>query len=214
MSYCIRVALPALVLLSLIVSCRKEKSLEEKPAVCGYAPYIVGSTFNFMRTSQTDTAYYTLTVTGDTTLQGNDFHILSDGYNIQYIRCDNGDYTLFEPGFTSATAVHEDAVRPFLYDHYDLNYTWEDSVNATTFEGGREQSLLGYEIVEKGDIKTVLGKNYYAVVGVRQDGYIVIGGLTFKLSTIGTYYYANGAGLIEKDTPTDTTRLISYQLGQ
>lgn len=221
-----RVFAPVVLVLCLTVACKKEYSLEGMPVetvdtvktpapvpeVYDFAPYTKGSTYNYMYKTQTDTYYYTLTVTGDTVLQGNTYAVLTDGYNLQFIRYSNGGYFLFEPAYTSTTSYHPAAVRPFLYDNYPLNGHWSDTIHATTFAGAPETAMLDYHIIQKATPKTVMGKTYSHVIGVKQDGYIIAGGKANSIGTIANYFYADSTGFIEKDSPVDTIVLLSYDL--
>ncbi|WP_343691521.1 hypothetical protein [Chitinophaga sp.] len=222
MPYFKRVFAPVILVLCLATACKKEYSYEGMPeipkadtvktpeVVYDYAPYTKGSTYNYMYKTQTATYYYTVTVTGDTVLQGNTYAVLSDGYNLQFIRYNKGGYYLFEPAYTSSTSYHPAAVRPFLYDNYALNAHWSDTIKATTFHGDPETALLDYHIIQKGTPKTVMGKTYSRVIGVKQDGYIIAGGQANSIGTIANYFYADSTGFIEKDSPTDTIVLLSY----
>lgn len=228
MPYCIRALAPVLIVVCLLGACKKEYSLEGMPeqsedtvavpvvtppaVVHDYAPYTKGSTYNYVFKTKSVEYYYTLTVTGDTVVGDKKYVILSDGYNLQYISYTNGGYFLYEKAFKSSTSYHPAAVRPFLYDYLELHATWTDTIKATTFAGAPETAMLGYEIIQKGTPKTVDGKTYNSVIGVRQDGYIIAGGQANSIGTIANYYYADSTGLIEKDSPIDTIRLLSYDL--
>lgn len=191
---------------------KPEVPVEEEPVPSHYAPYTKGSTYNYMFKTKTETYYYTLTSTGDTTINGRTYAILTDGYNLQYISYDQGGYYLYEPAFDSETSHHPAAVRPFLYDYLALNSQWNDTIKATTFAGDPETAMLKYTIIQKGTPMTVAGKTYSSVIGVKQDGYIIAGGLANPIGTIANYYYADSTGFIEKDAPNDTIRLLSYEL--
>jgi hypothetical protein len=217
-----RVFIPVILVLCLTTACKKEYSYEggpvksedtvSTPEVVNYAPYTKGAVYNYMYNTKTDTFYYSMTVIGDTLIQGNTFFIQSDGYNKQYNRYSEGVYYYFEPAYKSPTSNHPAAIRPVLYDYYPLNGHWSDTVKATTFSGGPETALLDYHIIQKATPKTVMGNTYSKVIGVKQDGYLIIEGKAYSLGTIGNYYYADSVGFVEKDSPTDTIRLISYSL--
>ena len=218
----IRVFIPVIIVLCLTVACKKEYSLEgmpevpvdsvSEPEVINYAPYTKGAVYNYMYNTATDTFYYSLTVIGDTLIQGNTYLIQSDGYNKQYMRYSQGIFYYYEPAYTSATSYHPAAVRPVLYDYLPLNGHWSDTVKATTFSGNPETGLLDYHIIQKATPKTVLGNTYSKVIGIKQDSYLIIEGKAYSLGTVGNYFYADSVGFIEKDAATDTIRLISYSL--
>jgi hypothetical protein len=222
MPHFMRVFAPVILVLCLATACEysyegipepaKVDTVKTPEVVYDYAPYTKGSTYNYRYTTQSGVYYYTLTVTGDTVLQGNTYAVLTDGYNLQFIRYNKGGYYLFEPAFTSSTSYHPAAVRPFLYDNYELNAHWSDTIHATTFAGAPETAMLDYHIIQKGTPKTVMGKTYSRVIGVKQDGYIIAGGKANSIGTIANYFYADSTGFIEKDSPTDTIVLLSYEL--
>ena len=201
---------------SLFLACKKEYSKEgldlvvvtppvaDTPvivATCEYNPYTVGSKFDYSYvTEANDTIAYTLGVVGDTTISGHRFSILSDGYNRQFIRCDNGSYYLFEKGVAEPGYQRPDGFRLYLHDDKPLGGTWADTVNAVV-SGQPSVGLLQYTVLEKNSTRTVLGHTYTDVIGVRQDAALLIAGKVYFLNTIATYYYAKKVGYIEVEAP-------------
>lgn len=188
-----RYVLCAGVLLS--VACVKEKSIETIPEVCAYAPYTKGNTFTYEYASETDTIQYTLTVTGDTVLQGRRFSVLNNGYTNQYIGCDEGRYYLFEAGISLPDYQTKDGIRLFLYDDKTTGAQWTDNVEIT-YNGMKETGVLQYSILEQSKNITLNGHEYKNVIVVQQDAGLLIDGVVYPLGPIATYYYAKDIGYI------------------
>jgi hypothetical protein len=203
------------IVLRLFLACKKEYSkeaLDTKPPIttlppaanetCAYNPYSPGNTFEYRSiTANNDTLYYTLEVSKDTTINGNKYAIVTDGYNKQYIRCDNGRYYLYEKGVSQPDYIRPDGIRLFLYDDKVKGATWADTINYT-IAGKPVTGLLQYTVIEKGTSRTVLGQTYTDVIGVRQDAALLIDGKVYPLNTIADYYYAKKVGYIEVIAPT------------
>lgn len=202
---------------SLFLACKKEYSKENQDiitpppittqppvstATCEYNPYATGNTFDYQYISESnDTSYYTMGVSGDTLIDGNKFAIVSDGYNKQYIRCDNGRYYSFEKGVSQTDYQRPDGIRLFLYDDKEKGATWADTATSV-ISGKPVVGLLQYTILEKGSTRTVLGQTYTDVIAVKQDAALLIDGTVYPLNTIATYYYAKKVGYIEVIAPT------------
>lgn len=210
-------------------SCRKEYSKEDmdlpvvvvptppmppvaQPAMCSYAPYKIGSSFNYqiVNVASNDTFLYTIDVKRDTLLNGIRYAVLNSGTTEQYINCNNnGVYSVYEPAVILPNYQTSAGIRRFLYDYKELGGTWSDTINLIN-AGQKQTGLLQYTVLEKGTSKTVLGKVYTDVIGVRQDAALLINGKVYPLNTIATYYYSPGVGYIETDNATDTIRIKSY----
>jgi hypothetical protein len=191
----------------LLCAC-KEKSQDILPLMCGFAPYTNGSTFNYEYVSGTDTVHYTLTVTGDTVINGRTFSILNSGTASQYIRCDDGRYYLFEAGIDLPDYHTEDGLRLFLHETRD---EWTDTIN-TTVSGKNEITLLQYKILQKGSSRTILDHAYEDVVGVRQNAAVLREGTVNPLGTVATYYYARDIGYIQAIGSGYTISLLSFSI--
>ena len=197
-----------------ICACRKEKSLEAliTTTPCSYAPYSTGSSFTYQYVNSLgDASQYTLTVRKDTSIEGRPYSILHDGYNDQFIRCDNGNYFLYEPALSLPDYELTPGDRLFLHDNYPAGATWSDTVLATV-SGVKQFGLLQYHVLERNITRKVLGMTYRDVIVVRQDAAIIVGETTYPAGTIATYYYAPGVGYIETASATDTVRLIDYTI--
>lgn len=195
-----------------LLSCRKEKSNEAIYEGCRYAPYTVGSTFDYIYVSNIqDTLAYSLTITSDTLINGNQYSILNNGYTSQYIRCDNGSYFLFEFGVSVPGYERPDGVRLFLYDNKPVGATWSDTI-FTVVSGQPQIGLLQYTILQKGGSRTVMGHEYANVIGVRQDVSLLIDGAIHPVGNIATYYYAKDVGYIQATSAEYTISLKSYNV--
>ena len=202
-------------IVTFLSACRKEKSIEstpEPPTTCDYAPYTIGSAFEYLYiNSNHDSGTYALNVTGDTVLSGDRYSILNDGSGEQYIRCSDGSYFLYEPGMSAPDYELEAGARLYLRDNQPVGSKWTDTINFV-LSGVEQRGLLQYEIEAKNSSMTVLGKEYKDIVRVRQDAVVLVGEVPIPVGTIGTYYYARGIGYIETDSPTDTIRLKNYDI--
>lgn len=195
-------------------ACRKEKSLEtlEKTTPCSYSPYTVGSSFTYQYVSSVgDSSQYTLTVRADTAIEGRKYAILHDGYNDQFLRCDNGNYYLYERAMSLPDYELKAGDRLFLHDDYPAGATWNDTVY-TTVSGLSQLNLLQYRVLERNVTRIVLGKTYRDVIVVKQDAAIIVGETTYPVGTIATYYYAPGVGYIETASATDGVKLVKYTI--
>lgn len=197
-----------------IYACRKEKSLETlvKTIPCSYSPYTVGSSFTYQYVNRLgDSSQYTLTVRADTVIEDRKYAILHDGYNDQFLRCDNGNYYLYERAMSLPDYELKAGDRLFLHDDYPAGATWNDTVH-TTVSGLSQINLLQYRILERNVTWTVLGKTYRDVIIVKQDAAIIVGETTYPVGTIATYYYAPGVGYIETVSATDGVKLVKYTI--
>jgi hypothetical protein len=184
----------------------------QQPEMCSYAPYKIGSSFNYqiVNVASNNTFLYTIDVKRDTLIKGTRYAVLSSGSTEQYINCNNkGVYALYEPAVILPNYQTSPGDRRFLHDYKEIGGTWSDTINIIN-NGLKQTGLLQYTVLEKGTSKTVLGKVYTDVIGVRQDAALLIEGKIYPLNTIATYYYSPGAGYIETDNATDTVRIISY----
>lgn len=198
----------------ILSACRKEKSFETTPppTTCDYAPYTQGTVFEYLYiNSNNDSAVYTLSVTGDTLLDGNTYTVLNDGTTQQYIHCNNGRYFLYEPAISVPDYELQGGARLYLQDDQPVGYTWSDTITIT-LSGQQQSGLLQYVIEGKDSFHTVLGKKYEDVIRVRQDAAVLVSGVPYPVGTIATNYYARGVGYIETDSPTDTILLKSYDI--
>lgn len=195
-------------------ACRKEKSLEalNTATPCSYAPYTIGSSFTYQYVNSLgDASQYTLRVRKDTSIEGRPYSILNDGYNDQFIRCDNGSYFLYEKALSLPDYELTPGDRLFLHDDYPAGSTWSDTVLATV-AGVKQFGLLQYHLLERGVSRRVMGITYNGVIVIRQDAAIIVGETTYPAGTIATYYYAPGVGYIETASATDTVRLVEYKV--
>ncbi len=197
-----------------ICACRKEKSLEAliTATPCSYAPYTIGSSFTYQYVNSLgDASQYTLRVRKDTSIEGRPYSILNDGYNDQFIRCDNGRYFLYEQALSLPDYERTPGDRLFLHDDYPVGSTWSDTVLATV-AGVKQLGLLQYHLLERDVSRRVMGITYNGVLVIRQDAAIIVGETTYSAGTIATYYYAPGVGYIETASATDTVRLVDYKV--
>lgn len=195
-------------------ACRKEKSLEALNTVtpCSYAPYTIGSSFTYQYVNNLgDASQYTLRVRKDTSIEGRPYSILNDGYNDQFIRCNNGSYFLYEQALSLPDYELTPGDRLFLHDDYPAGSTWSDTVLATV-AGVKQFGLLQYHLLERDVSRRVMGITYNGVIVIRQDAAIIVGETTYPAGTIATYYYAPGVGYIETASVTDTVRLVDYKI--
>lgn len=196
----------------LLLACRKEKSNENPFVICGYTPYSNGSFFTFENvTSNRDTVDYTLTVKGDTLVNGDTYaKLVHDSFTV-YIRCDNGHSYQFMPSINLPGYQLQPKANRFLIEDKPLGGTWSDTI-LLTVSGLKQMGLLQYSIVEKGITKTVYGREFQNVIGVKQDAAFIIGGTAVPVGTLAVNYYALHIGPIQIDKENDTTRLKDYTI--
>ena len=200
-----RTYLAGVLLVCLFLSCRKEKSLEE---YCTYAPYSTGASYTYHYSNGQSSFNFHLAITGDTIIGDHMYYILNSGGANVYLGCYNGQNYQLEAAINTPSYVRPQSVRTFLFDSYAINRQWADTV-PIILSGTPYTTLTKYKIIKKGETMTVMGRTYQNVIGVREEGYMIINGTEYDLGTIGNFYYASYIGPIETDTPTDTTRLVS-----
>jgi hypothetical protein len=203
---------PAFLLgLLLLLACEKEKSLERPYIPCTYAPYTTGSTYTYEYSSGNGLFNYTVTVTGDTTMLGRHFSILTDGYTNQYIGCNGGQYYLFEKGVSLPDYETPDGVRIFLYDNRPIGSKWVDTIRVK-LSGVEQKGLLQYTILDENLDMTILGQEYKDVMVIKQEAGLLTDNNILPLGEIATYYYASGIGYISIIGADYTISLRSYNI--
>ncbi|MGX5818260.1 hypothetical protein ACWKWU_08705 [Chitinophaga lutea] len=211
-----RMLLPvaSLIVLSTL-SCKKETSLETPPAsnVCDYAPYTVGSEFSYemVDNASSDTLRFGLRALKDSIIDKKPHRVLEDDLTgeLSFFRCGGGSYYQVAP-ITGIPNVPDTVIASlYLKDNAALGSSWEEEVLIDLPPIGQIPLTLSYTIIQKGTSKTVLGKRFDNVIGVRMD--ISLPPL-LPAEEISTNYFAKGVGLIEVDTPADTTRIASYTI--
>ena len=154
--------LPGLIALVVMVACGKEQSLEGpyRGNVCDYAPYSVGSVFEYEQTGS-DTFHYTLRVSGDTSLDGEPYILLEDdalgGFSL--FRCGGGAYTQLVDVSSLPNAPQEPVRTVYLRDDLPRGGNWTEVLPLTVPGVGELPLTLRYTIVEKGVRKWCLEKN-------------------------------------------------------
>jgi hypothetical protein len=166
------------------------------PPVINFSPLTAGSTWTY---STNTGSSFTLTATSrDTAVNGKAYRVLTNsaGPN-NYVTKVNNDY--YRYGIFAAvgnTGIEE----LYLKDNVDANGTWtENRTIPVTIPGTPPVTLtvpvvLKYVIKSKGGARTVSGKNFNNVIEVRLD----ISATGFGALADGTFYYADGVGLVEQ----------------
>lgn len=199
-----------------IFACKKETSQEGTPkeTLCGYAPYYKGSAFYYTQTSiNGDVTDYTLTATGDSMIDGKKYQVLEtdlDG-SVSFQRCDNGVYTQVATDVSLQGYEADLIISTYLKDNVRAGSSWEDTLSVDTPLGYAKLTLT-YTVTEKNISKTVLVETFKNVIAVRMDAKATIMGFPVDLGTLATNYYAEGVGLIQVDTDSDTTRIFNYDI--
>ena len=201
-------------------ACKKEVSRESAApppvaSTCSYAPYTAGSTYDFVNTNSSnplDSNFFTVTVTGDSTINGLTFRKLSSDTATTYDRCDgNGNYYQMVKGISFEGYSADSVVTLYLKDNVNAGASWNDT--ATVKKGTDEQKvMLTYTVTQKGGQKTVAGLDFTNVITVTLSASVKFLGTTIPLGIIATNYYAEGIGLIEIDQQDDTARLLKYNI--
>jgi len=198
----------------MLISCSKEMSTEEGEvnSKCDYAPYTQGSTFTYLNVSTGgDSTQYTLTVNGDTTINGNVYRKLGDSTAFMCSNCTDGVYTQIASILSFDGYTASDLRLTYLKDFLPAGSTWSDTI--TVSAGGiSTRALLQYTIVQKGSNKVVNGHDYTDVIGIQIDASATTASATLPVGTVAVNYYARGIGLIESDQAQDTTRLVNFNI--
>ncbi|NLU96358.1 hypothetical protein [Chitinophaga sp. Ak27] len=202
---------------TLLFACSKEMSREgdnsQPPAGnCDYAPYTNGSSFSYVNVnSAKDTTHYTLTVSGDTTINGNVYKKIGNDSVFTCSACNTGIYTQVASILTFQGYKADDLKLTYLKDNVPAGTSWQDTISVTN--GGISTSgIIQFTVTQKGITKAVNGKDYAEVIAVRMDAFALVLGNAVPVGTLSTSYYGKGIGLIEADQEQDTTRIVSYTL--
>ncbi|PSL49241.1 hypothetical protein CLV51_101571 [Chitinophaga niastensis] len=200
---------------ALLFSCSKEMSRAgDTPPVstCDYAPYTTGSSFSYMNVNRSkDTVKYTLTVSGDTTINGNVYKKVTNDSVFTCSNCKDGIYTQVASILTFQGYRADDLQLTYLKDNVPAGTTWSDTISVTN--GGITSSgILEFTVTQKDITKTVNGKDYTQVIAVRMDAFALLLNNPVSVGTISTSYYGKGVGLIEADQLQDTTTITAYIL--
>jgi hypothetical protein len=198
---------------TLLIACSKEMSHEGTGfPTCDYAPYTTGSSFSYIDVTQTrDTTAYTLTVSGDTTINGATYKIVGDDSVFFCSSCKDGIYTQIASILTFQGYKADSLQLTYLKETAPMGSSWSDTV---TISNGAltSKAILQHTITQKGVTKTVNGKNYLDVIAVKLDAFAIVLNNPVPIGTISTSYYAKGIGLVEADQAEDTIKLVSYIL--
>ncbi|HVI45920.1 MAG TPA: hypothetical protein VM802_13680 [Chitinophaga sp.] len=197
-----------------LTSCSKEMSKEgdaPQGTPCEYAPYTNGSSFSFLNISQAgDTQRYTLTVSGDTTINGVTYKKVGDDNVFTCSSCKDGIYTQIA-SLTFQTYKADDLQLTYLKDNVAPGASWSDTI--TVKDGANTTTgILQHTVTGKGITKRVLNKDFLDVIVVRTDAFALLSGNTVPAGNVSTSYYAKGIGLVEADQPQDTIKLVDYIL--
>lgn len=197
-------------------ACKKERSHEGtvKPSTpASYAPYTVGSSFLYEDVSTlNDTTTYTVTVTGDTVINGLTYQIMtgSNGVTTFNNYDDQGNYYQIANNVTYQQYSFGTFKSLYLKSAAAVGATWNDTL-AITVQGLAQRGKLTYTMAQKAISKTVGDTSFTGVSAVQTSGALLDLPLPITIS-LGTNFYAAGVGLVETDTQTDTVRLISYTI--
>lgn len=198
---------------TLLMACSKEISHDGTGfPTCEYAPYTTGSSFSYIDVNLTqDTIAYTLTVSGDTTINGSTYKIVKDDSVFFCSNCKDGNYTQIASILTFQGYKADSLQLTYLKENAPLGSSWSDTV---TVSNGTltTKAVLQHSITQKGITKTVNGKDYLDVIAVKLDASAIVLDNPVPIGTISTSYYAKGIGLIEADQADDTIKLVSYIL--
>ncbi len=200
----------------LLFSCSKEMSTEtDSPNnSCSYAPYSQGSSFTYLSVNQSkDSTTYTLTVNGDTTINGNVYRKIGDDKVFMCSGCTNGVYTQIASILSFDGYKAADLRLTYLNDFLPVGSSWTDTISVKN-DSTTSTAVLQYTIMEKGGNRMVNGKGYTDVITVQTDASATVMNTLLPLGTISTNYYAKGIGLIESDQSQDTTTLVGYTLNK
>lgn len=204
-----------IIVVLLLAACKKEKSLEE-PLVqntCDYAPYSTGSVFEYEQTyaATPDTDAFSLQVKGDSMVNNELYRLLEEdgGGATSLFRCGGGSYIQLADVSELTNTASEPVQTIYLKDNVPLGQGWEDQFIINLPIVGKVELTANYTVIQRGTSKTVLGKVYKDVIGVRMEVSVPP---YLPPTEFNTGYYAKGVGLIEMNNDTDTIRLKSYTI--
>jgi hypothetical protein len=209
-------------LLGSFVSCTKKDNEEPQPestATNDYLPTTANSSWEYGGVNP-----YKLTATGATkVINGKTYQELETNENgvVQkgYVRKENGVYTAI--GMLNA----ESTEMIVLKDNAPVGESWEYKVPFSTLDPeGLYADMEGFELFEgleaktkytieaKDVTKTVEGKTYKNVIGMKYEVSVVFMGQDMVMAT-AHYYFAKGVGLILSDLETiGQVPLLTYEV--
>lgn len=203
--------------LSLLFSCSKEMSNEgegpESPTgTCDYAPYTTGSSFSYINVNRAkDTISYTLTVSEDTTINGNVYKKIGNDSVFTCSGCESGVYTQVASILTFQGYQADNLELTYLKDNVPAGTTWQDTITVTN-DGVTSTGILEFTVLQKDFTKTVNGQDFAEVIAIKMDAFAIVFNNPIPVGTISTSYYGKGVGLIEADQLQDTTRITAYAI--
>lgn len=162
-----------------------------------FYPRSKGSTWTY-----TGDFSYTVTILGDTTLDGKTWTMLNNSIGgIGLLLFENN-------GYYSATLDKRDALLHFLKENAPVGTKWSFDYMVTT-----TTSTYDLEIKGVGLTRVVEGHTYTDVIHVHQTTSMTFQGQKIPYNE-GDYYYAKGVGFIESDLGAlgGKVRLASYTI--
>lgn len=167
----------------------------------GYSPLSTGSTWTYDFTSNGQTRQYTITVTGDSTMNGLKYNKTSNSLASEQVSLSRraGDTIYSMYGSDEVTTLVEKPV----------GAAWSYTVPAPNNSLNRQE----FSVEEIGLKRTVNGKEYTDVMRVHLNTVIIYAGQ--ELQEMGSdYYFAKNIGLIEYDATNfgGSSTLVSYSI--
>lgn len=232
----------------LLFSCQKEIGTGEdlaNPASnlrctsCSYLPVCDSTQLTYVDSSAVgvDTIGSTLSIAGDTTINGRKFTrvspsaVFSEGllYN-----CDGGEYRIYQPvpglgidfdsliqsiGLPGGTVTLPSHIQTtILKSGANAGVTWSDTVfKFSPFPLIEVVAKLDYKLEQKGVQRTVFNKVYNNVIHVSSKLNVVIPLMPLPFDVRIDYYFADGVGIIETRTTSSgvvqsQSRLYKYKI--
>jgi len=161
-----------------------------------YFPLSNGSSWTYEAESFFGTVEETVTIQGDTTINGRKYiravHSGEEG-EIEYMRRSNDTVFAYEDGIERIRVIERQGA------------SWSES-----FEEEEVSGTMTYTVKSKGGNRTVLNRQYSNILHVEATGSMEINGEVEEIEFNG--YLAKGIGLIEESSPLAVSKLKSYTI--
>ena len=191
-------------------SCQKEyEDVTPRTPVCkncSYVPLCVGIKYTYY-----DTLYGNPTITSkdllssvDTLIDSKTYQKITTNGGVSYNNCTNGESTII--GYQGSGSSIQRIKLTMLKANAPVGTTWADTVINSS-----GQTIVYDFKIEAKNISRVISSFYFIdVIIVSLKAGIMIPGVGLVPSSIYTYYYANGVGLVELSASSVSTGQVLY----
>jgi len=191
-------------------SCQKEIEDVTPPIPvcknCSYIPVCVGIKYTYY-----DTLYGNPTITTkdllssvDTLIDSKTYQKITTNGGVSYNNCTNGESTVI--GYQGSGSSVQRLKLTMLKANAPVGTSWADTVINTA----GQTIVYDFKIQAKNVSRVISGFYFTDVIIVNLKAGIMVPGVGLVPSSIYTYYYANGVGLVELSASSVSTGQVLY----